>query len=340
MQSLVSVRRAALLALATAALGGCEEAGDPSRNNRFNAQRALSDYRAVDALIDAAAMRSFAALESRLPSGVMSSAWRTPTLQPSSVPLISEGARGKTFIYSAAADQYVVDPARTGAPNNGVRFILYAVDPATGKPNPARETGRADLIDLGNTGNDHVQLRLVAVSDGRTFLDYSLVVDPRDGGGSIGVEGFLADAENRLDFDIDVDGRTENGRGRVDVDFHLAIEGRDFRVDGSVRGAEGEDSNEGDLDLVARHRDESVRVTATGTDDAIDASFFLNGQLLATAVGPHDSPVIRGRDGSEQLSPDEWLALAYIVHFGEGIFELVGCLVKPVEGLIGLAILL
>jgi hypothetical protein len=328
-----------VLALATAALGGCEEAG-PSRNDRFNAQRALADYRAVDALIDAAAMRSFAALESRLPSAVVSNAWRATSLQPSSVPLISEGARGKTFVYSAAVDEYVVDPARAGAPSNGVRFILYAVDPATGKPNPAQETGHADLIDLGNAGNDHVQLRLVGVSDGRTFLDYSLDVDPRAGGGSIAVEGFLADAENRLDFDIDVDGRTENGRGRLDIDFHLAIEERDFRVDGTVRGAEGEAGNEGDIDLVAQHRDESVRVTATGTDEAIDATFFLNGQLLATAVGPHENPVIRGRDGREELSSGEWLALAYIVHFGEGIFELVECLVKPVEGLIGLAIVL
>jgi hypothetical protein len=333
--SLNPIRTAAILALATATLTACDESSGPS-DDVFDAERALTNYGAMDALLDGPALRSFAALGMRVPAGVVTSVAQGP-VSPA-ILLISAAAQGKTFVYDAARDEYVISD-RAGAPANGVRFILYAVDAATGKPDAAHETGQADLLDLGQSGNDRIQLRLVAENDGRTFLDYSLELVPRSGAGSIHVDGFLSSPEDRLDFDIDVTERVMGGRERYDVDFQLAIDERDFSVDGSLRAASGRAGKEGDLDLVARHGGHSVRVDATSTEQQLDATFYVNNQVLATAVGPHANPVIENQDG-EPLSARQWAALAYIVHFGEGIFELVECLVEPVEGLVGLAFIL
>src|SRR3712207_1381042 len=55
---------------------------------------------------------------------------------------------GKTFEYDPVTGSYAAG-VRTGAPSNGVRFILYAVDPVSYMPvEPLTETGYVDLTDL------------------------------------------------------------------------------------------------------------------------------------------------------------------------------------------------
>src|SRR2546425_7284057 len=57
---------------------------------------------------------------------------------------------GKTFIYYTGTGRYGVSD-RTGAPSNGVRFILYSVNPATRTiVTPLQEIGSVDLTDKGS----------------------------------------------------------------------------------------------------------------------------------------------------------------------------------------------
>jgi hypothetical protein len=254
------------------------------------------------------------------------------------VPLISDANRGRTFIYDAGLDRYVVAD-RTGAPADGVRFILYATDAAIGRPDASRETGHADLIDRGQSGDARVSLRLVAVSGGRTFMDYAFTADPGDRQGAIAVSGYAQGDADRLDFDIAVADRDGADERSLDVDFDLAVAAREFTAAGEVHGVERAAGDHGEIDLLVRHGNDSVGVDAIGTDDAIEASFEVNGSLFATARGGHDRPDIRSADGRE-LSAAELMALGYIVHLTDSVFMLVECLVEPVGELIGLAIVL
>ena len=106
-----------------------------------------------------------------------------------------------------------------------------------------------------------------------------------------------------------------------------------------MEGVRNEGREHGDLDLLVRHRDDSIRVDATGINDRIDASFYINNGLFATAIGPHGNPEIRGANGGELTVPEK-LALVHIVGITAHVFKLVECLAKPVEGLIGLGVLL
>ena len=59
--------------------------------------------------------------------------------------VIPQVALGRTFEFDTIADRYAAGQ-RTGAPANGVRFVLYAVDPVTeALVFPLVETGYADL---------------------------------------------------------------------------------------------------------------------------------------------------------------------------------------------------
>jgi len=325
------------LAVATLTLTACADMSGPGRAGAFDAARANADHRALGTLLASPALSSMGALGGRVPTGALGIPGSADGAA-GAIPLISEQNRGATFVYDAARNEYVKDPARTGAPANGVRFILYATT-GEGRPDPARETGYADLTDLGSSSDDAVALRLVGVSGGRTFVDYAFRADPGENSGEIEIEGFLQNESDRLDFDIDVSGEERGANARLDVGFRLEIDSRDFLAEGGAQGVRNDGREHGALDLLVRHRDDSIRVDATGLNDRIDASFFINDGLFATAVGPHGNPEIRGANGRELTGP-EMLALAHIVGITAHVFKLVECLAEPVEDLIGLGVVL
>jgi hypothetical protein len=324
--------------LATASvLSACQDTSGPGRAGEFDAARANADHKALGTLLGSPSLSSLGALGGRVPAGALGITGAA-NREAGSVPLISEENRGATFVYDAAKNEYVKHPTRTGAPSNGVRFVLYATL-GDGKPDPARETGYADLTDLGNTSDDAVALRLVGVNNGLTFVDYAFRADPGENSGEIEIEGFLQNEADKLDFDIQASGEERGANARLDVGFRLEIDSRDFMTEGGVEGVKNDGREHGDLDLLVRHRDDSIRVDATGLNDRIDASFFVNDGLFATAVGPQGSPEIRGANGRELTGP-EMLALAHIVGITAHVFKLVECLAEPVEDLIGLGVVL
>ena len=51
----------------------------------------------------------------------------------------------------------------TGAPANGVRFVLYAVDPVMLRPvEPVVEVGYADIIDQSTASTTDIRVKVVA----------------------------------------------------------------------------------------------------------------------------------------------------------------------------------
>src|SRR2546422_965796 len=89
------------------------------------------------------------------------------------------GVLGTTYTWNATPFQYEANaPAVVpGAPSNGVRFILYALDLA-GQPIATQPIGYADLMDesSGNTQTLHVLVVGTTTDPPVTYLDYAVSV--------------------------------------------------------------------------------------------------------------------------------------------------------------------
>src|SRR5438874_1300229 len=141
-----------------------------------DAANAAAHLQAIDRAVTTPALRSFAAATAHLtslgasalaPAAALVHAARPAALEPpyaraarqaedlrETLPLLDSlkvrsifppGVIGKTFVWDATLGSYRPSNRR-GAPPNGVRLVLYAIDPRTQLPSsPLTEIGYADL---------------------------------------------------------------------------------------------------------------------------------------------------------------------------------------------------
>lgn len=119
---------------------------------------------------------------------------------------------GTTFVFDPGANQYIPsDPPRTGAPVDGVRFILYD-GIAT-----LNEVGYLDFVDASTFGSTSATLDVtlkVFITDASTtmpVLQYRVTGTATDTGGTVFFTGFLSDGSSQLDFDFEVTGSDATG---------------------------------------------------------------------------------------------------------------------------------
>ncbi|HEX9894058.1 MAG TPA: hypothetical protein VGA78_09030 [Gemmatimonadales bacterium] len=260
-----------------------------------------------------------------------------PTTEAQLVPILRSSVLGSTFVYDPAGGRYVVDPARTGAPGNGVRFILYEVDPETHDPRPEAEIGYADLIDEKAASGSALGLRLRVVAHGITHLEYGFELSGLAVSPTLAVNGFLSDGTDRLNFNLRVTGQLIGQAGEVRLDAELEIPSHDFKVAASVEGRVGEVSGDGRVDLTVRAGADVIAVQVQVEDQMLEATFRVNGQLLATAEGDPEHPVIKG-EGGRDLTPEEMAALVRIVGLAEAVFHLFYELLEPIGVLVGVGV--
>jgi len=356
------------LALVAGFAAACQTGTEPMDGPAFDAEAALEDYEAMDTLLASSAMDAFRALAggvafqsfgeeaefaALLASEIGSFRGRSgpetlATLMARATsdlggkgagnPIISSLRRGKTFVYDAALARYVIDHEREGAPETGVRFILY--EPGSdGRPNPGSEIGYADLIDEGDSSAQEIALRLVVVEGTATILDYRTTVDILASGGEVTVNGYLQGERDRLDFDIQVRGAADGDGSTVDISFEIGIAGRDFSITGAVRGFDGASGEGGEVSLTVRHGTDSFSVAVEGGNSLIDGVVHLNGELFATVEGDPASPTIKGASGAE-LTWTEALVLHQIIDSTEDVFDLFEDLLDPVDELVIIALIL
>jgi hypothetical protein len=337
----------ALALLSLVILGtACETGTGPDGGDGFRAT--LDDYAALEAALSSSGFAGFKALGDRTPysaSAQMSTITQmdgSPAFAqsltaglsggPATAPIISETHRGRTFVYDPAKDDYVIDPARTGAPSTGVRFIIYRVDSA-GRPIVGQEIGYAELIDEGDSSAQDVALRFTVVQNGDRILDYRTTLDDSPTRGALAVHGYLSGDGVRLDFDIEATSRKLASGNELDIAFEMAIDARDFSIVGSVHGIEGGPEGDGDVDLTVRHRDHSIRVDVTGGNGEVDGTVFVNGDVFATITGEKDSPTVLDKDG-EPIGGVQALVLLRIMDSLEDVWDLLEDLLDPVDDLV------
>jgi hypothetical protein len=227
---------------------------------------------------------------------------------------------GVTFTYNADTDQY--EPSDlTGAPENGVRFMVYAVNPISGVPiEPLVEVGYADIVTTETASSATVRVELV--SAGVTFLDYAVGVTGSATELTVTVSGFVSNGDDQVNFDLD----NHLTSTSVGVDYNLTVPTRGgFRID-----FEG-DATEGTVTSALEARGPHGTVTISGTQTSTSGTFEVqvNGELFATiTTSESQPPVITGADG-EPLSEAELEALqAVYAVFLEG-FDFFEDLLDP-----------
>jgi hypothetical protein len=251
-------------------------------------------------------------------------------------PALRPGSLGTTYVYDPALQRYVAAAGRTGAPPNGVRFILYAVNPITHEPIVSLEVGHADLIDEGAARPTGLGLRLIVVSEGTTYLDYRVAIDGSANAGTLAVSGFLTDGETRLDFEIGATGTVGPTGATMNVAFEFDVPARAFNVAGTVQGTNAPAGHLGRINLVVRSGLTKIDVAITGDDHTVNATILVNNEIFATITGDHHNPMVRGAGGRE-LTADEIEALYGILRLVGGVFELFGNLLTPVAAILALS---
>ena len=119
--------------------------------------------------------------------------------------VIPDTLKGKTFVWNPDSAKYLIDPARTDADPNGVRFELYALG-LDGLPagNPPTVVGELDLIDKSTT--DSYKLQVVLTGTGAsptTYADYTITATTQGNPVTFfqaTAVGFVTDGIHRLDF--------------------------------------------------------------------------------------------------------------------------------------------
>ncbi len=322
-----------LLPLALVVLAACQDSSGPDESGQLNSQRALADYQAFDEVRQSAGWRGF---QLAAPQMAARLGFTPGNVNVAMLPLISESNRGKTYIYDGTAQQWVIDPERTDAPANGVRFITY--EPQGAHPDPSKPIGHADLIDLGDA-TAGIALQLIVVEGTRTIVDYTTSLEGDDDSGHITVDGYIQNTRDKLDFDIDVNGQNANGLERVDLVFEMGIAAREFRILGDIHGQKHNGEESGAVDLRVRHGNASFTVDVASQAGVLDGTIDLNNSPFALVSGPAQQPVFTRPNGTP-IGGLEALVLWRIFDVSEDVFDLFEDLVDPIANLVIWAIIL
>jgi hypothetical protein len=207
---------------------------------------------------------------------------------------ILEEHLGVTFTYNTETDAYEASEL-TGAPDDGVRFIVYAVNGITGVPvEPLVEVGYADISVSETTTSMAVRVELV--SGGVTYLDYAVGANASSSAVTVSISGFVTNGDDRVNFDLDNHISLEDETLTVTMDYTLIVPTRGgFRID--FEGA----ANESTITSTLEARGPHGTVTITGSQTATTGSFEVevNGELFATVTtAAGEPPVITGADGN------------------------------------------
>lgn len=248
---------------------------------------------------------------------------------------------GTTFEWNFTEGHYV-PTARTGAPADGIRFILYAIDPITRVPvEPLVETGYLDLTDEG--GQTSTRLGIMAVSGGQTLVDYYIalsytLINQTDITATVTAEGFISDGQDQLDFLL-TQGATLLGSTNtieMDVVYALSVAGQSASVTVEMHG-EFDFSGETPIEAVAaklrvHNGTEFVDFEMTlAADNSLDGVIKYMGVTVVEIGGTEGDPVFTKADGTD-LTLDEVAALVDLFDMIEDVFDLVEDLFQPFGG--------
>jgi hypothetical protein len=216
---------------------------------------------------------------------------------------------GKTFVYDIGTGSYVASDI-TGAPSNGVRFMLYAVDPVTYLPvEPLVETGHVDITDVsaGTTQAARVQV----VSGSTTYIDYTVSASSGATSGRVTVLGYVTDGVTQANINLQ---STITITAGLTLTYSLTMPDRDVSVSLTVSVADvSVPDSPININLSMRGPNGTVTMTGQFAETSGTLNVRINGTAFATITTSGTTTTITGASGAA-LSDDELVAL-------DGVFE-------------------
>jgi hypothetical protein len=276
-------------------------------------------------------------------------------LSPGLASVIPAQWLGATFVWDVTTHAYVQDPNATPpAPANGVRIILYAVDPSTSPPSiaesPLTPVGFVDLVDnsSGNTNSLHVTVSggTPGGTGNTTYADYTVSAtvtgSPVVTGFNASASGFVTDGTRTLTFsstfaatgldtdhpNVTIDGTWDLDNPVIHVVAHETVTSPDanhatITLDFSVtRGAETVSASG------------SIAVVVSPQTITVDLTITVNGVPFAHIGGTNNGIVVRHADGT-LLSGDETQAVADLFTLPAQLQSAVESLFNPARHLMG-----
>ena len=245
-------------------------------------------------------------------------------LGPASVTLIPVDFLGRTYERDPV-EGYYYNPDRTGAPTNGVRFILYAVDPVTHEPT-VTEVGYVDIMDE-STDLSFVA-RVVVVSGGVEHINYT--VSATFGTQTFGFEvsGFISDGTDLVNVDLSVSFTHTDLTSTATVTHVISVPSRSFDVDATRVMEFNRETLLGSATLDATFSEGAHTVAISGMVSFSEGDvpsrggtfeFFVDGLLFATVTFQGDTVTVVNAAGGE-LTASEAEAVRKMFHGVESIF--------------------
>ncbi len=350
-----STRSRAFLLLAMLSLAACEGATGPGALDEAGVR---ADLTAASAAVGNPAGASLAALGPRISAaigglGVVADLPASLLEDPSAVVErealrhrlldrdasvladLPQVALGRTFVYDTLEDRYVLSE-RTGAPANGVRFILYAVDTVADEILlPLVETGHADLT---RTITDQAIIARVeayaGVADPVKVLDYAAAISGTIVAPQIVVSGFARNATDSLAFSLT--SAISLANSTISIDWRAAVPSRGLvsRVQQTLTGGESPSvtidgllespsGNVGIIGTVVRETGGTLMVSVNGSPFA----------TIAVDSFGDETPTILNASGAP-LTDAQGAMLEQIMRWFDAAFDLYEDLLDPVERLL------
>jgi hypothetical protein len=333
-------RRSLAAAALSLALAACGKDNGPSTfdpqgtstdmavaQDAFGSQQAAS-FAAIGPDISAAlsgspVVASSAALVLRSPSAASAVyARKVASLLPrggtgiqATVAAISSSVLGTTFVWDEINDVYVAS-SLTGAPANGVRFVLYAVDPVMLRPvEPVVEVGYADVIDQSTASTTDIRVKVAEANV--VYLDYDVTVTGTASGGVVTISGFASNGSSRADFNLKSTVSDTAGGLVVSLDYDINVPSRGVSLNWTATLANISDTDVAvTLDLSIAGPNGNVRLVGTFGASGGTFTVKVNGDPFATVTLTGSQPVITGAHG-DPLTPDEEETLRTILDYYE-----------------------
>ncbi len=319
-------RLSAVVMALTLSLGACTD-GIGLNDDPFDPNLSAADLEAVQGAFSAAVFESLAIgsqdfilvadstplpvalLQASVAAASAGSHWEAAGVAqafaagPASGPLLPDQFLGRTYVRDV--DGYRWDETRSDAPANGVRFVLYEVDPVTGTPGTT-EIGYVDLIDE-STSLAYIA-RVVVATGGVVRINYTVSAVVGEQSVTLTVSGFIGDGTTQVDVELSMTFVSDPPVSVVTVDYLISVPARNFEVDATVVFQFNDETLEGSLDVDATFAqgDHTVMVDGliTFTEGTVPSEggtfeIFVDGLPFATVVVGDGTVTVQNPTGGE-----------------------------------------
>ncbi len=248
---------------------------------------------------------------------------------------------GAVFTWNTTSQTYT--HTGSGGPTNGIRFLLYAIDPLTGLPaTPLNQIGYADVLDetVGGTARIHIQVK--NTGNTITYLDYTFSGSGTSSSFTATVSGTITNglagsANKTLTFSTSITGSSSS----ITMSCSFTLNNPAVTIQETVTVADNGTTTTVTMDFSLTSTGETVAITGTvAVSDAdgsttVNLSFKVNGGSFATLTGSFSNPTLT-RAGGGQFTTAERDAMALVFLAAADLGVKVGDLFQPAETILNL----